>query len=131
MVGRYCKRLFGGADSEWSMRGSLKSHLDSKSSDKEKISLVVEAHIVLSDSRCPERFDMGEDGDGMGDGVNGIGGMGEKGLPRLFAQFQLQQFGSGCGGHSHSRGGGRPFPSYFHPCFLFFSLVFTAFPSFP
>ncbi|EEB98965.1 hypothetical protein MPER_01434, partial [Moniliophthora perniciosa FA553] len=49
-------------------RESLKHHPD-------KFKLVVEAHAVLSDPDRRERYDMGEDEDGLNDG-GGMGGMG-------------------------------------------------------
>ncbi|PPQ76436.1 hypothetical protein CVT24_013314 [Panaeolus cyanescens] len=103
-------------------RESLKHHPD-KGGDEEKFKLVVEAHAVLSDPQRRERYDMGEDEDGMNDG--GMGGMGGFGggmsamdLEEIFAQFGGGGprfggghfggggFGGGRRGHSHS---GFPF----------------------
>ena len=53
--------------------------------DEEKFKLVVEAHGVLSDPRRRERYDLGEDEDGMSD--SGMGGMNQMDLAELFAQF--------------------------------------------
>jgi len=79
-------------------RESLKHHPD-KGGDEENFKLVVEANAVLSDSRRRERYDMGEDEDGMSEG-----GMGGVDLSELFAQFHRGhsgfQFGGG-GSHSH------------------------------
>jgi len=65
--------------------------------DEEKFKLVVEAHNVLSDPRRRERYDLGEDEDGMSDssGAGGMGGMSQMDLAELFAQFHG---GSGFGG---------------------------------
>ncbi|PPQ95563.1 hypothetical protein CVT26_008591 [Gymnopilus dilepis] len=104
-------------------RESLKHHPD-KGGDEEKFKLVVEAHAVLSDPRRRERYDMGEDEDGMNNGGGGMGGMGggmgglsPEDLEHLFASFSGgggARFGGGGfggsgqrrGGHSH---GGFPF----------------------
>ncbi|KAJ3783348.1 hypothetical protein GGU10DRAFT_361198 [Lentinula aff. detonsa] len=85
---------------------SLKHHPD-KGGDEEKFKLVVEAHSVLSDPQRRARYDMGEDEDGLNDGMSGMGGMGGMGgmnqadIANLFAQFG--------GGHSHSSRGGPGF----------------------
>jgi len=50
----------------------LKHHPD-KGEDEEQFKLVVEANVVLSDSQRRERYDLGEDEDGMNGG--GMGGM--------------------------------------------------------
>ncbi|KAJ7132172.1 hypothetical protein C8R44DRAFT_829450 [Mycena epipterygia] len=92
-------------------RESLKHHPD-KGGDEEKFKLVVEANAVLSDPQRRERYDMGEDEDGMSEssGMNGMNGMD---LSELFAQFHGGGGGFGGGfpggggfqsGHSH---GGR------------------------
>jgi len=85
-------------------RESLKHHPD-KGGDEEKFKLVVEANAVLSDSRRRERYDLGEDEDGMSEG--GPGGM-EMNLSELFAQFHggggsFASFGGGPRTHSHFR----------------------------
>jgi len=82
---------------------SLKHHPD-KGGDEEKFKLVVEANTVLSDPRRRERYDLGEDEDGQGDG-SGMGPMGGMDLSELFAQFHSQQFAFG-GGVPHGMGGG-------------------------
>ncbi|KAJ7460673.1 hypothetical protein FB451DRAFT_1096425 [Mycena latifolia] len=98
-------------------RESLKHHPD-KGGDEEKFKLVVEANAVLSDPQRRERYDMGEDEDGMNDssGMHGMSGMD---LSELFAQFHGgggggfggHGFGGGFGGGgfpgAHSHGGGR------------------------
>ncbi|KAJ7230506.1 hypothetical protein GGX14DRAFT_583593 [Mycena pura] len=97
-------------------RESLKHHPD-KGGDEEKFKLVVEANAVLSDAQRRERYDMGEDEDGMSDAMGGMHGMD---LSELFAQFHGggggfqggASFGGsfggfGGGGHSHSHGGGH------------------------
>jgi DnaJ family protein C protein 7 len=90
-------------------RESLKHHPD-KGGDEEKFKLVVEAHSVLSDPRRRERYDLGEDEDGMSDssGMGGMGGMSHMDLAELFAQFHggggggFSSFGGGAGrAHSH------------------------------
>jgi len=61
----------------------------------------VEAHAVLSDPRRRERYDMGEDEDGMTADPHGMGGMGNMrptDLANLFAQFQQSSSGSGGNG---------------------------------
>ncbi|KAJ3774617.1 hypothetical protein FB446DRAFT_639492 [Lentinula raphanica] len=86
-------------------RESLKHHPD-KGGDEEKFKLVSEAHSVLSDPQRRARYDMGEDEDGLNDGMSGMGGMGGMGgmnqadLANLFAQFN----GFGGGGHPFNRG---------------------------
>ncbi|KAI0290620.1 hypothetical protein BC826DRAFT_1026366 [Russula brevipes] len=66
-------------------RESLKHHPD-KGGDEEKFKLVVEAHAVLSDPRRRERYDLGEDEDGMTDSSPMRGGM-PPDLASMFAQF--------------------------------------------
>ncbi|KAF9035604.1 hypothetical protein BJ165DRAFT_1533588 [Panaeolus papilionaceus] len=96
-------------------RESLKHHPD-KGGDEEKFKLVVEAHAVLSDPQRRERYDLGEDEDGMNDG--GMGGMGGFGggmspmdLQEIFAQFGgghgFGGGGFGGGGFGGAGGGGR------------------------
>lgn len=91
-------------------RESLKHHPD-KGGDEEKFKLVVEAHSVLSDPERRERYDMGEDEDGLNDGggggFGGMGGMSQADLANLFAQFSGGGFGGsrGGGGFGHSHGG--------------------------
>ncbi|KAJ7281964.1 protein prenylyltransferase [Mycena rebaudengoi] len=68
-------------------RESLKHHPD-KGGDEEKFKLVVEANAVLSDPQRRERYDMGEDEDGMSDS-SGMGGMSGMDLSELFAQFHV------------------------------------------
>ena len=73
--------------------------------DEEKFKLVVEAHSVLSDPRRRDRYDMGEDEDGMSDS-SGMGNMNQMDLAELFAQFHG---GGGFGGgftHTSFGGGG-------------------------
>ncbi|TFL02283.1 hypothetical protein BDV98DRAFT_58122 [Pterulicium gracile] len=105
-------------------RESLKHHPD-KGGDEEKFKLVVEAHAVLSDPQRRQRYDLGEDEDGLNDGGGMGGGFGGPGmdLSELFAQFHAAGggpfggggmggggfgggMGGGFGGHSHSHGGG-------------------------
>ncbi|KAF9012151.1 TPR-like protein [Hymenopellis radicata] len=81
-------------------RESLKHHPD-KGGDEEKFKLVVEANSV-------ERYDMGDDEDGMNDGGfgGGMGGMSQADLANLFAQFSGGGFGGARGGgFGHSHGG--------------------------
>ncbi|KIM90142.1 hypothetical protein PILCRDRAFT_811871 [Piloderma croceum F 1598] len=82
-------------------RESLKHHPD-KGGDEEKFKLVVEAHSVLSDPRRRERYDLGEDEDGMG-------GMNQMDLTEIFAQFHS---GGGFGGFNSGgpRGQTHGFP---------------------
>ncbi|PFH45819.1 hypothetical protein AMATHDRAFT_71065 [Amanita thiersii Skay4041] len=96
-------------------RESLKHHPD-KGGDEEKFKLVVEANAVLSDPARRQRYDMGEDEDGMNDGFpgGGMGGMGMSNvdLAELFAQFHGAGAFGGAGGGGRSRGGfthGFPF----------------------
>ncbi|KAJ6485844.1 protein prenylyltransferase [Mycena sanguinolenta] len=102
-------------------RESLKHHPD-KGGDEEKFKLVVEANAVLSDPQRRERYDMGEDEDGMSDS-SGMGGMHGMDLSELFAQFNggggsfggfRGGFGGGGfgGGGMHSHGGGRSHGSH-------------------
>ncbi|KAF7289095.1 hypothetical protein HMN09_01357700 [Mycena chlorophos] len=90
-------------------RESLKHHPD-KGGDEEQFKLVVEANAVLSDPHKRERYDNGEDEDGM----DGMGGMHGMDLSELFAQFHGAGgfpggggfrgggFGGFPGGHGHS-----------------------------
>jgi DnaJ family protein C protein 7 len=48
--------------------------------EKKKFNLIIEAHTVLSDSRRRQRYDMGEDEDGMSEAGIGPGGMNFAGL---------------------------------------------------
>ncbi|KAF7356927.1 hypothetical protein MVEN_01028600 [Mycena venus] len=97
-------------------RESLKHHPD-KGGDEEKFKLVVEANAVLSDPARRERYDMGEDEDGMSDGP-GMGGMGGMDLSELFAQFHGGGggfgggFGGGGFGGGYSHAGGRSHGSH-------------------
>ncbi|KAK7031447.1 hypothetical protein R3P38DRAFT_3393378 [Favolaschia claudopus] len=94
-------------------RESLKHHPD-KGGDEEKFKLVVEANAVLSDPQRRERYDMGEDEDGMNDS-SGMGGMGGMDLSELFAQFNGGGFrasaGGGFGGGGMHGHGGRSYAS--------------------
>jgi len=81
-------------------RESLKHHPD-KGGDEEKFKLVVEAHAVLSDPQRRQRYDLGEDEDGMNDGGGMGGGFNHMDLSEIFAQFQ----GGGMGGGGFSGGG--------------------------
>ena len=84
-------------------------HHPDKGGDEEKFKLVGEAHAVLSDPARRERYDAGEDEDGMSDGMGGNpfaggsfgGGMSQADIANLFAQF-----GGGGGGGGFSFGGG-------------------------
>ncbi|KAH8091743.1 hypothetical protein BXZ70DRAFT_953084 [Cristinia sonorae] len=89
---------------------SLKHHPD-KGGDEEKFKLVVEANSVLSDPRRRERYDNGDDEDGMGDGMGGMAGMD---LSELFAQFHGGGFGGGgFGGGGFGPGyGGRSYSGF-------------------
>ncbi|KAF8638763.1 hypothetical protein AX17_001979 [Amanita inopinata Kibby_2008] len=83
-------------------RESLKHHPD-KGGDEEKFKLVVEAHAVLSDPQRRQRYDLGEDEDGLNDGsAGGMGGMGNVDLSELFAHLH------GGGAFGGMGGGGRP-----------------------
>ncbi|KAG7098436.1 hypothetical protein E1B28_000388 [Marasmius oreades] len=87
-------------------RESLKHHPD-KGGDEEKFKLVVEAHAVLSDPARRERYDMGDDEDGMnnGGGMGGMHGMSQADIASLFAQFGGGGFdGRHPGGFSFSFG---------------------------
>ncbi|KAJ7027927.1 hypothetical protein C8F04DRAFT_964716 [Mycena alexandri] len=103
-------------------RESLKHHPD-KGGDEEKFKLVVEANAVLSDPQRRERYDMGEDEDGMSESSAGMHGGVD--LSELFAQFHGGGggFGGGFGGGGfggggfsgggmHSHGGGRSHGSH-------------------
>jgi len=90
-------------------RESLIHHPD-KGGDEEKFKLVVEAHAVLSDPQRRERYDLGEDEDGMMNGggggaggfSGGFGGMNPADMEDIFAQFAGARFGAGTHrGHSH------------------------------
>ena len=48
--------------------------LSNQGGDEEKFKLVVEAHGVLSDPRRRERYDLGEDEDGLSDSGAGWAG---------------------------------------------------------
>ncbi|KAK7038721.1 hypothetical protein VNI00_010605 [Paramarasmius palmivorus] len=88
-------------------RESLKHHPD-KGGDEEKFKLVVEANAVLSDPARRERYDMGDDEDGMNDGgMGGMGGMSQADIANLFAQFGGGGFGGGGGGFGGGPYGGR------------------------
>lgn len=101
-------------------RESLKHHPD-KGGDEEKFKLVVEAHAVLSDPARRERYDLGEDEDGLNDGggMGGMGGMSPQDMANLFAHFGAggpAGFGGGGGGFSSGGfgGGGGSFHSHSH-----------------
>lgn len=73
---------------------------------------------MLSDPQRRERYDMGEDEDGMSES-SGMGGMNGMDLSELFAQFHGGggSFGGGFGGGGfgggmHSHGGGRSHGSH-------------------
>jgi len=84
----------------------LKHHPD-KGGDEEKFKLVVEAHAVLSDPQRRQRYDLGEDEDGLNDGGGmGGGGFNHMDLSEIFAQFQ----GGGMGGGGGFGGFGGGFP---------------------
>ncbi|KAF9477074.1 DnaJ-domain-containing protein [Pholiota conissans] len=89
-------------------RESLKHHPD-KGGDEEKFKLVVEANAVLSDPGRRERYDLGEDEDGMNEGgpggMGGFGGMSPVDMEELFASFGAGGGRFGGGGF----GGGGPF----------------------
>lgn len=73
--------------------------------DEEKFKLVAEAYAVLSDPRRRERYDAGEDEDGMSsEGMGGMGNMTQADLAHIFTQFGAGGFGPGFGG-GRSRGG--------------------------
>ncbi|KIY51902.1 protein prenylyltransferase [Fistulina hepatica ATCC 64428] len=81
---------------------SLKHHPD-KGGDEEQFKLVVEAHAVLSDPERRQRYDLGEDEDGMSNGMGGMpAGMD---LSELFAAFQGRAFGGDFGGGGGFDGG--------------------------
>ena len=68
----------------------------------------MEANAVLSDPQRRERYDMGEDEDGMNEGgMGGMGGMSHMDLAELFSHFHggpagFSGFpGQGSRGHSH------------------------------
>ena len=78
--------------------------------------MVVEANGVLSDPQRRERYDLGEDEDGMNDGGSG-GGFGGGGFTMnpgemndIFAQFASARFGGGGGGGGGHRGHTHGFP---------------------
>ncbi|KAH7915250.1 hypothetical protein BJ138DRAFT_1142032 [Hygrophoropsis aurantiaca] len=91
---------------------SLKHHPD-KGGDEEKFKLVSEAYAVLSDPQRRERYDMGEDEDGQGEGGMGGFGMNPADLAEVFAQFQGGGFRGGgpFGGGGGFGGGGFHFHS--------------------
>ena len=69
---------------------------------------MVEANAVLSDPERRERYDMGEDEDGM----SGSPGLTHADLAELFGQFGGHtSFSFGGGGGEHSHGHGHGFPS--------------------
>jgi DnaJ family protein C protein 7 len=74
--------------------------------DEEKFKLVVEAHAVLSDPQRRERYDLGEDEDGMNDSshMRGSGGMNHADFASMFAQFGSP----GGGGSGYSFGSSGP-----------------------
>ncbi|KAG6860002.1 hypothetical protein C0995_000644 [Termitomyces sp. Mi166 len=82
---------------------SLKHHPD-KGGDEEKFKLVSEAYAVLSDPHRRERYDNGDDEDGMNNGMGGMNNMTQADLANIFAQFSGGGFGPGFGG-GRSRGG--------------------------
>ncbi|KAI0262305.1 hypothetical protein BC834DRAFT_1043479 [Gloeopeniophorella convolvens] len=90
-------------------RESLKHHPD-KGGDEEKFKLVGEAHAVLSDARRRERYDLGEDEDGLSssDGPHMRGGGMHPDFASMFAQFGGGAGGAG-GGFQFGAGGGRGF----------------------
>jgi DnaJ homolog subfamily C member 7 len=76
--------------------------------DEEKFKLVVEAHAVLSDPRRRERYDLGEDEDGLTDSSSHMrhpSGMNPADLANIFAQFGG---GGGSGGFSFGGPTGGP-----------------------
>jgi len=91
-------------------RESLKHHPD-KGGDEEKFKLVVEAHAVLSDPQRRERYDMGEDEDGMS-GAGGFPGMNmnPSDIEEIFAQFAGGRFPGGGAGGGARRGHTHSFP---------------------
>lgn len=66
--------------------------------------MVVEAHAVLSNPQRRERYDLGEDEDGMNGGGGGFGGgfggMNQSDMEEILAQFS---FGGG-GQRQHTHG---------------------------
>ncbi|EMD39434.1 hypothetical protein CERSUDRAFT_72582, partial [Gelatoporia subvermispora B] len=93
-------------------RESLKHHPD-KGGDEEKFKLVVEAHSVLSDPARRQRYDLGEDEDGMSSsGMGGMNGMRPMDLSELFAQFHGGGGGGGGGFGGGFNGGFRSGPSF-------------------
>ena len=66
--------------------------------------MVAEAHAVLSNPQRRERYDLGEDEDGMNGGGGGFGG-GFGGMNPADMDEILAQFAFGGGGHrSHTHG---------------------------
>ena len=65
--------------------------------------MVAEAHAVLSNPQRRERYDLGEDENGVnGNGGGGrFGGMNPSEMDEILAQFA---FGGGGGGRGHTRG---------------------------
>ena len=76
-----------------------------KGGDEEKFKLVVEAHAVLSDPQRRERYDLGEDEDGMNGGGGGFGGgfngMSPSDMEEILARFAFSGGGGGGGGGGH------------------------------
>ena len=73
--------------------------------------MVAEAHAVLSNPQRRERYDLGEDEDGMNGGGGGgfgggFGGMHPSDMEEILAQFGFGGGGGGGGGHrgSHTHG---------------------------
>jgi DnaJ family protein C protein 7 len=73
--------------------------------DEEKFKLVVEANAVLSDARRRERYDLGEDEDGLNDG-GGMGGPFAAGMRPADLEELFSAFG---GGGAQFGGFGGPF----------------------
>ena len=67
--------------------------------------MVAEAHAVLSNPQRRERYDLGEDEDGMNGGGGGFGGgfggMNPADMEEIIAQFA---FGGGGGHRGHTHG---------------------------
>jgi DnaJ family protein C protein 7 len=83
--------------------------------DEEKFKVVGEAHAVLSDARRRERYDLGEDEDGLDAGMSGgMGGMSHVDLSELFAHIHGGGFASfgGGGGFSSRHSHGNPFDGF-------------------
>ena len=73
--------------------------------------MVAEAHAVLSNPQRRERYDLGEDEDGMNGGGGGFGGGGFGGMNPADMEDILAQFTFGGGG---GRGGGGGHRSHSH-----------------